>query len=89
MEFIAYPSEVHLWEGLLAFERKRGVFFSSDLMFDFGSESMKESDWAAEIKNIRHEQVPDLEKRAVLQQDLFKIKPSFIAAGHGPCLKLK
>lgn len=90
LEFFSYPSEMHLWEGLLVKENKRGIFFSSDLMMDFGEEmgTVKESNWNTEINNIRPEQVPDSEKRTLLQQTLLKLKPSFVATGHGPCIKL-
>jgi len=36
LKFIGYPSEMHLWEGLLAIENRRGIFFSSDLMIRRG-----------------------------------------------------
>lgn len=90
LEFLSYPSEMHLWEGLLAVEKNRGIFFSSDLMMAFGSEMgrVNESNWKTEVNNIRPEQVPDPEKLAQLQQTLLQLNPSFVAAGHGPCLKL-
>lgn len=90
LEFISYPSEMHLWEGLLAIENNRGIFFSSDLMMSFGEEIgiIKESNWNTEINNIRPEQVPDPDKRAQLQQSLLQLNPNFVAAGHGACLKL-
>ena len=90
LEFIGYPSEMHLWEGLLAIENTRGIFFSSDLMMSFGEEMgiVKESNWYNEVNNISKEQVPDTEKRVQLQKTLLDLKPKFIATGHGPCLKL-
>lgn len=89
-EFISYPSEMHLWEGLLAFENNRGIFFSSDLMLAFGEEigTVKESNWQTVVGDIRIEQVPDPTKLAQLQLALLQLKPSFVAVGHGPCLKL-
>ena len=90
LEFFSYPSEMHLWEGLLVMENKRGIFFSSDLMIRFGEEMgiSQESNWQDEINNIRPEQVPDPERRAALQQTFLQLNPSFVATGHGPCLKL-
>lgn len=90
LEFFSYPSEMHLWEGLLVMESKRGIFFSSDLMIRFGEEvgTIKESNWITEINNIREEQVPDPEGREHLKQTLLQFNPSFVATGHGPCLKL-
>ena len=91
LEFFSYPSEMHLWEGLLALETQRKFFFSSDLMIRFGEAegTIVESDWDSEINNIRPEQVPDPERRAQLQQTLQQLSPQFVATGHGPCLKVK
>lgn len=90
LEFFNYPSEMHLWEGLLAMENHRGIFFSSDLMIRFGKEigTVAESNWLAEIDNIRPEQIPDSQRRAQLQETLSKINPRFVATGHGPCLNV-
>lgn len=41
LDFIAYPSEMHLWDGLLLFEQPRQIFFSSDLMLGFGEAAGK------------------------------------------------
>jgi len=90
LEFLSYPSEMHLWEGLLVMETRRGIFFSSDLMLRFGEANgtVVESNWLREINDIRPEQVPDPERRAQLQQTLAQLDPGFVATGHGPCLKL-
>ena len=82
---------MHLWDGLLVMENNRGIFFSSDLMISFGEEigTVKESDWNTEINNIKLEQVPDSEKLKELQQALLNLNPSFVATGHGVCLKIK
>ena len=90
LEFLTYPSEMHLWEGLLVMETRRRVFFSSDLMIRFGEAdgTVIDSDWHTEIDNIRPDQVPDPERRVQLQQTLRQLNPVFVATGHGPCLKL-
>jgi flavorubredoxin len=90
LEFISYPSEMHLWEGLLLMENKRGIFFSSDLVFRFGKASgtVIEGNWKAEIDNITPQQVSDPERRAQLHRTLAQFHPKFVATGHGPCLKL-
>lgn len=91
LEFFNYPSEMHLWDGLLVMENERGIFFSSDLMMAFGEEmgTVKESNWNTEVNNISKEQVPDHEKCAQLQKTLLQLDPSFVATGHGPCIKLR
>jgi flavorubredoxin len=90
LEFINYPSEMHLWEGLLLIENKRGIFFSSDLVFQFGKAAgtIIEGSWQEEVNNITPQQVPDVEQREKLQQALTQFNPKFIATGHGPCVKL-
>jgi flavorubredoxin len=90
LEFLSYPSEMHLWEGLLAIEKQRGIFFSSDLMMRFGEASglVTESNWQNEIENIRPEQVPNPDLRSKLQQTLTQYNPRFVATGHGPCLRV-
>lgn len=89
LEFINYPSEMHLWEGLLLIENKRHIFFSSDLVFRFGEEigSVIEGNWHTEVNGIRPDQVSDPGRRAQLQQTLGQLSPRFVATGHGPCLK--
>jgi flavorubredoxin len=90
LEFINYPSEMHLWEGLLLMENKCGVFFSSDLVFRFGKSAgtVIEGSWQEEVNSITPLQVPDVEQREKLQQVLGQFNPKFIATGHGPCVKL-
>ncbi|AFM41411.1 putative flavoprotein [Desulfosporosinus acidiphilus SJ4] len=90
LEFFSYPSEMHLWEGLLVLEKRRGIFFSSDLMIRFGEaiDAIVESNWETEIDGIRKEQVPDSERLIQLQRTLKQFNPNFVATGHGPCLKV-
>jgi flavorubredoxin len=88
LEFINYPSEMHLWEGLLLMENKRGIFFSSDLMFRLGKANgeIMEGNWQSEVNNIDLEKVPSPEQKEKLQNTLSKLNPKFVAVGHGPCL---
>jgi flavorubredoxin len=90
LEFISYPSEMHLWEGLLVMERKRGIFFSSDLMIRHGDAAGKvlDSHWQTEINKIGPEQIPNPKGLKQLQHLLERLNPSFVATGHGPCLNL-
>lgn len=89
-EFISYPSEMHLWEGLLMTENTRGIFFSSDLMIRFGDArgTVIDGNWNEEVEGITAAQAPDDEKRKVLQGTLSKLKVKFVATGHGPSLKV-
>lgn len=89
-EFISYSSEMHLWEGLLLFDTKSGLFFSSDLMFRLGNAegAVIDGTWQVEVENITPLQVPDQDRRLQLKETLKKLHPNFIATGHGPCIKL-
>lgn len=86
---IAYPSEVHLQNGLVLFERTRGLFLSSDLMFSFGEAhgKVREGDWASEVEAIDQTRVPNAELLDCLKRDLLGIAPVFIATGHGSCIR--
>lgn len=91
LQFIEYPSEMHLWEGLLAFETTRGVLFSSDLLIRRGSLSdfITEANWPEEVQGITLEQIPNPPAREKLQQTLLNYPVHFVAPGHGPCLKVR
>lgn len=91
LEFFSYPSEMHLWEGLLMMENRRQIFFSSDLMIRLGESSgtVIQSPWQTEVNNIKNEQVPNPQQLAQLQQTLAQLNPLFVATGHGPCLETR
>jgi len=90
-EFIGYPSEMHLWKGLLAFERKQGILFSSDLFMRPGSlvSPVAETKWSEEVDKITLQQVPSPEAKEVLQNTLRNLLVQAVALGHGPFLKAK
>ncbi len=91
LEFISYPSEVHLWEGILAIENTRGIFFSSDLMITRGDSRglSKDSDWLKEIESISSMQIPNPEQLTLLQEQLKPFNPTLIATGHGSLVNLR
>ncbi len=90
-KFIGYPSEMHLWEGLLLLDLKREILFSSDLMIRFGDPDNKilEASLEDELVRIGEEQIPDDKKREALIRDISKENIKFIATGHGQCIKIK
>lgn len=87
---IAYPSEMHMWEGLLFFERKRGVLFSSDLMFGMGENhgQIIERSWDDALKLSGADTLPNEEMRNKLISDLKLLNPKFVASGHGHCINI-
>lgn len=90
LEFISYPSEMHLWEGLLLVDNTRGILFSSDLMVSFGDARGKtrEGSMEEELDRITKDQVPGLEKRDRLKDSLRALDIDFVATGHGQCISL-
>ena len=89
-KILSYPSEMHMWEGLLFNETKRGIFFSSDLMFQMGENhgNVIESNWEEAIKNSGANQLPNIEMQDKLVKAMETISPKFVASGHGPCIKI-
>ena len=90
-KIIAYPSEMHLWEGVLFMEAKRGIFFSSDLMFQMGEThgQVIESSWEEAIKKSGAKQLPNPEMQRTLVESLKTLDPVFVASGHGPCIRIE
>ena len=88
--FVSYPSEMHLWEGLLLVDNTRHILYSSDLMIRFGKTDgeILEKSLDEELSNISKEQIPDEDKRIKLIEDLKKLEIKFIATGHGKCIKI-
>ena len=89
LQFVNYPSEMHLWSGLLAFETRRGTLFSSDLFIRFGAASRDPQAlaWSREIGKITAQQVPSAQARGDLQKALLALPVRAVAPGHGPVLK--
>ncbi|MGI6432535.1 MAG: hypothetical protein ACOXZ4_01530 [Sphaerochaetaceae bacterium] len=90
IECIEYPSEMHLWNGLLFFEKKRGILFSSDLMLSWGDTAslVSQGDYAKLVEAISEEQVPHPQKLQHLKNRLAPLAVTFIATGHGECLRV-
>ena len=89
-EFIAYPSEMHLWDGLMLFERKRSVLFSSDLFGRFGKlgDEKVTADWDKLVAGISQENIPFQSGLKSLRNSLSTLPVSIVAPGHGPCVML-
>lgn len=81
---------MHLWEGLLLFDRTRGILYSSDLFMGFGdlAAQVQDSSLEEELGGISREQIPHDRKKEELKRALRSLMPGFIAPGHGACKKL-
>lgn len=89
-QIIGYPSEMHMWEGLLFMEKKRGIFFSSDLMFAMGENhgQVIENSWETAITSSGADLLPNSILQEKLIADLKTLHPVFVASGHGPCIQV-
>ncbi|MAE11568.1 MAG: MBL fold metallo-hydrolase [Dehalococcoidales bacterium] len=89
LRFISYPSEMHLWEGVLAYESKDKVLFSSDLFVVRGSEGGPiHKIGAAEALTINPRSIPADEARQKCEDEIKALDISLVAVGHGPVLDL-
>ena len=90
LTFLAYPSEMHLWEGLIALESRLGLLFSSDLFIRMGMlrDAIVSTNWEDEVKAIAPHQIPSLIAYESMQKSLFNLPVNYIAPGHGPVLKV-
>ena len=90
LEFLAYPSEVHLWEGLMLFERRRGILFSSDLFGRFGRIEGELVAGAREelMTSLGPDRIPSPPALEEVRQALSVLPVSLVAPGHGPCIRL-
>lgn len=87
LSFITYPSEMHLWDGLLAYEQVDQILFTSDLFVRRGPVAGPiVSARADEVLDIARASVPSDEARAELLAKLKALKISIFALGHGPAL---
>ena len=89
-KIISYPSEMHMWEGLLFMETNRNIFFSSDLMFEMGETHGKiiKKTWSDTVKFSGADHLPSLDMQNKLINDLKTLDPKFVASGHGPCINI-
>ncbi|MEK7353087.1 MAG: MBL fold metallo-hydrolase [Chloroflexota bacterium] len=90
LSFISYPSEMHLWEGLLAYETTDKILFSSDLFVarGAGEDAIKKAN-RAEVLKIEARSVPSDEGRTKCQAAIDALDINLVAVGHGPTLDLR
>ena len=90
LRFIDYPSEMHLWNGLLAFEETEGVLYTSDLFLVPGPvEKLKVTANPEEVLVIPPASIPSPEGRSACLERIKGLAPRVLALGHGPVLELR
>ncbi len=88
--FIGYDSEMHLWQGLVLFEKKRGVLFSSDLFMQFGKPGPDPitSSWRSQLDSLGKDSTLGPERAMNLRRSLESLPVGMIAPGHGACIRV-
>jgi len=89
-KFISYPSEMHLWEGLMAFETEQGLLFSSDLFAEMGrlEEPVVPSSLKEEVQKIAPDRIPSPDACKAVKEAVLALPVKYILPGHGPCRKV-
>lgn len=89
LRFLAYPSEMHLWEGLLAYEETDQVLFTSDLFIRRGQpEKPVVEGRIAEFQDIPSMSIPSPEGRQACLEAIQALDIRIMALGHGPAVKI-
>lgn len=90
-KFIGYPSKILFQEGLLLYEQNRKIFFSIDFMKRIGYKINRilTSSWYCEVNSINLKDITNYDQLSLLQNNLKRISPNFIAVGHGYCIQCK
>lgn len=90
LRFIAYPSEPHLWEGLLAYEETDRILFSADLFIQRGKvEGPVMKAKRDDVLTIAPQSIPSDEGREKCLAAVKELTIDIIATGHGPAINLR
>ncbi len=90
LQFINYPSEPHLQDGLVAYEVTDKVLFSSDLFIRRGADATVVVKVDRSVLNeIPSQAIPVEDRRLKCQEAIAKLDIALIATGHGPAIDLR
>jgi flavorubredoxin len=89
LRFVPYPSEMHLWEGLLAFEDTERILFSADLFIGRGPTPATVMRVSPKALVIPEAAIPSDEDRATCLARIQALQPSLVAPGHGSVLDIR
>lgn len=72
LRFIAYPSEVHLQDGVLCMDKNSGIMYSADLFLRYGNGigQLIASDWEEEVAAIDEERMPGIQNQEKIKSSL-------------------
>ncbi|HWI63740.1 MAG TPA: hypothetical protein VNT75_18040 [Symbiobacteriaceae bacterium] len=85
LELIAAPSEMHLWDGLLAYDQKEGVLFSADFLSTWGGETPAVTDTPdrAAMAQMARNGIPCTGPYERVVERLLNLPIRRVAPGHG------
>lgn len=85
LKTITYPCEVHLQDGIIAYEQNSGILYSSDLMQSPGDgrDTVEECGYLPRAESISPVRIPNEKGLEDTKRKLASISPRFVAVGHG------
>lgn len=84
LRFISTPSEVHLWEGVIAYEEKSRILFSGDIFGQAGDyQGTSPEEIRRGVVSMAYRAMPSKEQLASFVQRVRKLDIKAIAPGHG------
>ncbi len=89
LSFVTYPAEMHLREGLLAFEEADRMLFAADLFMRWGPTPQPMVQAGADALEIDVAAIASDHLRAACQAKIRSLAPGILALGHGPVLDLR
>lgn len=89
LTFLAYPSEMHLWDGILPFDPSTGTLFSSDLFVTRGRPDplVAVGSVTQTVSDIGADRIPAEGPRRELATKLAGLPVRVIAPGHGQVIR--
>lgn len=86
LELITVPSEMHLWDGLMAFDRKTGTLFSSDFLSQVGvTDPVQAAPDRAGMAEMASRNIPATGPYGPVIRRLLALDIRMVAPGHGAC----
>lgn len=86
LEFVDYPAEMHLWNGLLAYDPEHEGLFSADVFRRRGTVEELVVREPLNVSEIPVDRCPAADPRATLAKRLSDLDPDYVAPGHGPVI---
>lgn len=87
LELLAYPAEMHLWTGLLAYDPEHEGLFSADVYRRRGTVESAVVAESLSMADVPEDRCPAEDMRTDLIERLVDLDPKYVAPGHGPVIE--